>query len=642
MVHTIDLEFFLFMVIFFCICAKAAYVQHTRLPQCKTKKGVCFSKPLSYKTINTSSIDRCCLQCTVDPKCTFWVFRSPMNTTINPGCLLKTNGSITERNDPLCTSGTSAINLIPDKNVSTPLYWCTWQAQGRIWMSGANGMSHANTIKYWEARTHKDWMDGSNSSYIFKNNTKGGSIGWAYLFPDARRDLYLMLDNGWQNGSEASSRSLILDTKKYPEFVAPDPTTSLKMLNKRVISEGWRGLGVWVNGGGKISASGFVRLHNAGINLLKFDGGDNHCEMTKLAKQYAPDLIIEHGFCGSSCPLNGYPGDGRLLDSDAIKMANILKCTDLFRSYDTVKVLSVSETLDRQIKMLWHAREMNSTTLKHFGGSGEPTVTGALGGSIQPMRSNLRGLPIPNEFMVYATGPRLRQHREDEITRWVNWAKFAPPFGGGIQRHTDQPDQVKMSTNILFDSWKFTETDDAAVIGHHLINKTVQQGAPSVVTRGGLLLPDVKISNRSEYPPFVIATKYPNGAISITSIGRTIPLPVGFVDTKANVTLQIDSLLSNYTIVGIFGVYEGLCLTFKSIDKTLHPIKASQTIRYQNYRIWGQDLMGTQPAQDISEYVGWENNTMCLSGTIINHVGTQGRSRLDDVSSPGLVLMFLE
>ena len=97
-------------------------------------------------------------------------------------------------------------SLIPDTRVDAPLYWCTWQAQGRVWMNGAsaNG-TQKQTEDYWRARTHQHWMDGINSTHLFSNHSDAGTDGWAYLFPRVRRDLWLMLDNGWQNGSEAVS-----------------------------------------------------------------------------------------------------------------------------------------------------------------------------------------------------------------------------------------------------------------------------------------------------------------------------------------------------------------------------------------------------------------------------------------------------
>jgi hypothetical protein len=556
--------------------------------------------------------------------------------------------------------------------------------------------------EYWEARTHQKWMDGLNSSHLFHNNTDGGTTGWAFNFPRVRRDLFLMLDNGWQNGSEASSREIVLDTKKFPEFKDPDPTKSLKMLQERVVAEGWRGLGVWVNGERSVSTKGFQRLHEAGVGLLKFDGGDSGCKMTQLAKEYAPGLIVEHGACVSSCPMNGWPGTGRVSSKDYENQAHVMGCGDAFRSYDTVRVFAVAETLDRQAQLLTAGSSINSSTLRHFGGSGEPSVTAALGGTIQPMRSNIRGQSIPPQYMVYASGPRQRQQREDEITRFVNWAKVAPPFGGGLQRSagataldvkTLVPDQVKMSELILWDTWHFAEADDAAAISHKLTNTTVLQGAPAIVTRGGLELPSVAALPPSQCAggstnltfnycqPFVIATRFPNDVISVSTIGRTRPdfgadatsaatsnshhlhnvhaqnmqpkpLPGkgSFVEAMANVTLKVGRQLpttrsaSTAAItVGIFGYYDTLRLVFDGSSAAVMDAPMTTAVV-----VLAQDLTGASAVQDISKQIHWEQQasttaamTLVVSGGLIEEVGLAGRSRSDDVSSPGLVLRIV-
>ena len=84
------------------------------------------------------------------------------------------------------------------------------------------------------------------------------------------------------------------------------------------------------------------------------------------------------------------------------------------------------------------------------------------------------------------------------------------------------------------------QADDAAVISHKLLNTTMRQGAPAIVTRGGLPMPTVHAlasehcsgvtyptddgqQQRSENycQPFVIATRFPNGPTMVSAIGRT-------------------------------------------------------------------------------------------------------------------------
>merc|ERR1712216_899152 len=111
----------------------------------------------------------------------------------------------------------------------------------------------------------------------------------------------------------------------------------------------------------------------------------------------------------------------------------------------------------------------------------------------------------------------------------------------------------------------FSETDDAAVISHGLINQTVRQGAAACVTRGGLALPIVEAFDCDGCHPWIICTRFPNGATSITTIGRT--LPTGFIEAKANVTVELGLPVSSGAVLGIFGYYDTLRLAFTASSK---------------------------------------------------------------------------
>merc|ERR1719201_2037926 len=272
-----------------------------------------------------------------------------------------------------------------------------------------------------------------------------------------------MFDNGWQKGPEMNSDKLLWDDAKWPMF-GNSTNGTLEPLTKFVSyvkSQGWKGVGLWANGGDGIGAEQMQILYKAGVRMLKADGGDGACDKTRLARQLAPGLVVEHGRCVSGCPLNAGSRNGtRASLKDIQKQAEILQCTDLFRTYDTVKVFSIAEALDRQAQLLHFARNMSTTpghcgpndpecaALRLIGGSGEPSVTAALGGVLQPMRSNLRGRPLPPLLQPYTgegPGSRHRQHREDEVERLMMWARIAPPFGVG--RHG--PELIQMDTEVL-------------------------------------------------------------------------------------------------------------------------------------------------------------------------------------------------
>jgi hypothetical protein len=289
----------------------------------------------------------------------------------------------------------------------------------------------------------------------------------------------------------------------------------------------------------------------------------------------------------------------------------------------------------RQARLLRAAAALNASGVaRHFGGSGEATVTAALGGTIQPMRGSLRGMALPPEFEAYATGPRRRQSRDDEVRRLLSWAKLAPPFGGGVQRAaggTARPDQLEACTEKLEDSWTFAEADDAAVIGHHLAGRTVAQAAPARVSRGGLPLPQVA-GVPAATAPFVVTTRFPTGAVSVTAIGRTAP--GAFVEAEANVTQAIGAPPDARSVIGVFGAFARLALTFAAPPAG------------DGLRVWAQDLLGTTPAHDVTDEVRWQRApggavgaSLALAAETIRRVGLEGRSA-GDVSPPGLVVRF--
>ena len=87
------------------------------------------------------------------------------------------------------------------------------------------------------------------------------------------------------------------------------------------------------------------------------------------------------------------------------------------------------------------------------------------------------------------------------------------------------------------------------------------------------------------------------------------------------------------TTVGIFGRFAALALSF---------VAPSPPSSAAAMSVWAQDLTAVADAQDITGDVVWgsagKTTTLTVPGTVIDRVGTSGRSRADDVSPPGLVL----
>ena len=324
-----------------------------------------------------------------------------------------------------------------------------------------------------------------------------------------------------------------------------------------------------------------------------------------------------------------------------------------------VKSLSVVEVIDRQSKLYSVASSLpravpdSDTPARFIGGSGEHLVTAALGGVIQPMDSNVRGLKINPAFEVYVNGPpgRGRQHREDEIERCTAWTtttdaagrQVAAPFGAGVQAD-GKPDSVVMDSEILWDAWHFSLCDDACTIHTHIINKTVSNGAPARVTRGGLELPTVTLPSEDSnkgLAPFVIATRYPGGAaVLLTALGRTQPDPIGWVEPKAHVNLTVPAASASakpsggeLPVVGILGRFASVTLHFA----------AAPTNADQAREVKARDMVGeTSSFEQLAapEAVWLDAATLRLDGAALARVGTAAKSRADDVSAPGVVLQL--
>jgi hypothetical protein len=175
-------------------------------------------------------------------------------------------------------------------------------------MQGAASLNASGGEDFWLAwRDHdpppndpvagySNWDNYLNQTYIFQNPPSAVAaaasaqappqdkeMGWAYLFPKAvRSGLYFSLDNQWAaKGGE-------LDTKtRFPDLTGKLPSP-LGALVAKVQALGWAGLSVWVPGGASVAQ--LSALHTAGVGVLKVDGGDSQCSVTKLARVHAPNL----------------------------------------------------------------------------------------------------------------------------------------------------------------------------------------------------------------------------------------------------------------------------------------------------------------------------------------------------------------
>ena len=143
----------------------------------------------------------------------------------------------------------------------------------------------------------------------------------------------------------------------------------------------------------------------------------------------------------------------------------------------------------------------------------------------------------------------------------------------------------------------------------------------------------------------MVATRYPGGAISVTTLGRTQPRPVGYYTPRVRVeqdTMFTDAdfspqhSLQNNSVtalpaIGVFGIFGELVLRFGAAD-----------VVAKIDRVYGQDLRG-DTAVALREGVDWERvaGALVFNGTRLQALGTMAGTP-GDMSDPGLVLSLVK
>lgn len=464
-------------------------------------------------------------------------------------------------------------SLVPNTPSTAPDYFCTWNVQGFA-------------CSYSGASAQADEMVEAN---LFG---KGPNQGWAEFYPEARRDLYLVLDDTWDmplggGRSHPMRGSLELDTGRFPSYQGT-PSERLAKLNRDVRARGWRGLGLWV-----LSARAQARRDpqvndeeywserlrwcgEAGIDYWKVDwGAFGEMEIWRLnqwARRANPAVWIEHG---------GFSPDGsRVWCADKI---------GVWRTYDVNPSAAIPVTIKRISDILRHPRR-DYASQGLINCEDEPYIGVGLGCVYGIMRHPLTGsMPNGRPDSWFRPGARDLKHRLDEVTRAVRWHRIAQPFGVG--------DQERIDANVFRD-------------------KPTAPGVPARIARGGLPLPTVAVPGGGE-APYVLCSRHPDGEIAIATIARRTAK--GEVINPADVTLEIGELRRP---VGIFGEYASLTLATTSMLK--------------GRRVLAQDLAAKSPV-DITGEVKVEGGRLTLPGTVIHRVGLMAATP-GDVSDPGLVL----
>jgi hypothetical protein len=192
----------------------------------------------------------------------------------------------------------------------------------------------------------------------------------------------------------------------------------------------------------------------------------------------------------------------------------------------------------------------------------------------------------------------------DEVIRSLRWQRIAPPFSPG-------QGTVSISSEILKDSWIFErgQTWQPEIVG-----AKVTQGAPACIARN-IELPEVHATGEK---PFVLATRFPNGAVAIaaqerTEVGKAWYMP------GCDVTLRVSDASGPF---GVFGHFNSLAFKFD------HPLSKN--------RVLAQDLASDESI-DITSAVQLQERSMLIPGDVIRHIGLQ-KATPGDLSAPGMVI----
>lgn len=442
-----------------------------------------------------------------------------------------------------------------------PNYWCTWSTQGTTLCE----VQKAGNAVFAGDQGAAKQRDNLNEAVLF------GDDGWATLFyPNERRDLFLLLDAGWDLPYCTSTGDAKDLSKRGACFPHPDrfpslkgsPGERLKALNDRVKALGWRGIGVWIPAHvygdmadgrmltdeetSAVLADKMRICKEAGVEYWKIDWGmrDKSAAFRRLISDVRdrvfPGLILEHCWVGS--PLNdvdrkkgcAQTSNGRLFGNKEWQRLSkdhltILAASNVFRTYDVIAPFQYVTTLERCAYYSTLADEGDlpvMLTIQEW-----PYIIGpGLGHvfEISPTTGSRNGKSIPNDACVA-----------------LAWQKIAPPFGH------DKGIKTFCSDESLEDVWTYSEKDCSwfsAAAG-----KTVKQGAPAVVTRG-LPIPKVEAEGPK---PFVCGARYPNGAIALAFLPRTLN-GKKYVECLADVTLDVK--LEKGKPLGVFGRFQSLTI----------------------------------------------------------------------------------
>lgn len=529
-----------------------------------------------------------------------------------------------------CTSNNNSPNLVPQSSGTSPNYWCTWYWQNYLIKKGEKVDNPDSKNVYTNSAARNELTQES----VF------GKDGMAVvILPKTRSDYYFLIDHGWQNKRIKNNTFFtgIMDTLDFPKYAHLEPKDRIKQMNNDIKALGWKGLGLWYRGNPtKEYMHQLVEWSKyAGIEYWKIDGGDiGHYYATQIRDEIYPELVLEHitgtGPLNSKWDVQGldyYPSvysvteqvqqtlqsnAGTTLNKTskkAIKSFDVIKNTDVFRTYDAAPLLVSTVTLGRVHDILaYTAGKSEYTALLNI--QDDCNIAAALGLTVGVKRHPMNTPRMYNgkDFHAQIAGDRRVDKRLNEMDRLAIWQRIAPPMKAGYGDYN-------YSSNNLIDSIEFQKEHTWYVASH---GKMVRQSAPAVMARN-IALPEVR---SNDLAPYVMASKFPNGAVAITTEGRVTP-ENSWIEPKADITLKEATV--NYPI-GIFGHYKSLTLNF---GKRLP----------EDIVIYAQDLLSNK-AINITNQVSIRSASVTIPGKLIDEIGTSENDS-GDISVPGMVVKII-
>ncbi len=399
---------------------------------------------------------------------------------------------------------------------------------------------------------------------------------------EQRASLYLVLDDGWDvpggthpEDSRAPFGSVIPDPVKFP--YADDDTERLRAMVQKAKDLGYCGLGLWIapqipfekddatmEDAEAHWRAAAARCQAAGVRYWKVDWGKHAFRreyiemMTRVAREVAPDLLLEHAH--DQAPLKGAksPDDPKV----AIMCENAY-VGDFYRTYDVQPPFHDNETLCRLNAMLTNIdpRQFLYGCRGMINVESAPAIAFGLGCNLGIMETEAR----------------------DEVESTLSWQRFCPPFGM-------TEGDYKKSDRLLTDRYYFA--------GHvawwiRRKDEVFSLDIPAVTARN-TALPTVA---EMDEPPFIMACCHPETkAYSIAAMHRVIDPNPHYVPL-ADVVAYPEEISAP---VGVFGCFASLTLQFPAAIP-------------QNAKVYAQCLRENE-AKDVTDCVKIDGNYLVLDG----------------------------